>query len=68
MASFVPSLVRSTGANDGVGVGGGAAVDEAAKMGVSAIIQPGGSVKDADSVAAADEHGLTMMFTGPWRS
>ncbi|PYT00574.1 MAG: bifunctional phosphoribosylaminoimidazolecarboxamide formyltransferase/inosine monophosphate cyclohydrolase [Acidobacteria bacterium] len=39
-------------------------VDEAAKMGVSAIIQPGGSVKDADSIAAADEHGLAMAFTG----
>jgi phosphoribosylaminoimidazolecarboxamide formyltransferase/IMP cyclohydrolase len=39
-------------------------VDEAAKMGVAAIIQPGGSVKDADSIAAADEHGLTMVFTG----
>jgi len=39
-------------------------VDEAANMGVSAIIQPGGSIKDEDSIAAADEHGLTMAFTG----
>jgi phosphoribosylaminoimidazolecarboxamide formyltransferase/IMP cyclohydrolase len=39
-------------------------VDEAAKLGVSAIIQPGGSIKDEDSIAAADEHGLTMAFTG----
>ncbi len=39
-------------------------VDEAAKLGVSAIIQPGGSVKDADSIAAADEHGIAMVFTG----
>jgi phosphoribosylaminoimidazolecarboxamide formyltransferase/IMP cyclohydrolase len=39
-------------------------VDEAAKMGVAAIIQPGGSVKDTDSIAAADEHGLAMVFTG----
>ena len=39
-------------------------VDEAAKIGVSAIIQPGGSVKDADSISAADEHGLAMVFTG----
>jgi phosphoribosylaminoimidazolecarboxamide formyltransferase/IMP cyclohydrolase len=39
-------------------------VDEAANMGVSAIIQPGGSLKDADSIAAADEHGLAMAFTG----
>ena len=39
-------------------------VDEAAGMGVSAIIQPGGSVKDDESVAAADEHGIAMVFTG----
>ncbi|HKP70716.1 MAG TPA: bifunctional phosphoribosylaminoimidazolecarboxamide formyltransferase/IMP cyclohydrolase [Pyrinomonadaceae bacterium] len=39
-------------------------VDEAAGMGVSAIIQPGGSIKDEDSIAAADEHGLVMVFTG----
>lgn len=38
-------------------------VDEAAKMGVSAIIQPGGSVKDEDSIVAADEHGIVMAFT-----
>ncbi len=39
-------------------------VDEAAKMGVAAIIQPGGSIKDDESIAAADEHGLIMVFTG----
>ncbi len=39
-------------------------VDEAAKMGVRSIIQPGGSVNDPDSIAAADEHGLAMIFTG----
>jgi len=39
-------------------------VDEAAKAGVRAIIQPGGSVRDAEVVAAADEHGLAMVFTG----
>ena len=39
-------------------------VDEAANMGVAAIIQPGGSVKDDESIAAADEHGLAMVFTG----
>ena len=39
-------------------------VDEAAKMGVSAIIQPGGSIKDEESIAAADEHGIAMVFTG----
>jgi phosphoribosylaminoimidazolecarboxamide formyltransferase/IMP cyclohydrolase len=39
-------------------------VHAAAAAGVSAIIQPGGSVKDADSIAACDEHGLAMLFTG----
>ena len=39
-------------------------VDEAASAGVAAIIQPGGSVKDAEVIAAADEHGLAMVFTG----
>jgi phosphoribosylaminoimidazolecarboxamide formyltransferase/IMP cyclohydrolase len=39
-------------------------VDEAAKMGISAIIQPGGSIKDDESIAAANEHGLIMVFTG----
>jgi phosphoribosylaminoimidazolecarboxamide formyltransferase/IMP cyclohydrolase len=39
-------------------------VDEAAKFGVSAIIQPGGSMRDEESIQAANEHGLTMVFTG----
>ncbi len=39
-------------------------VDEAAKMGVAAIIQPGGSIKDDESIAAANEHGIVMAFTG----
>ncbi len=39
-------------------------VDEAAKYGVSAIIQPGGSIKDDESISAADEHGIAMAFTG----
>ena len=39
-------------------------VDEAAAAGVSAIIQPGGSVKDAEVIAAADEHNLAMILTG----
>ncbi len=39
-------------------------VDAAAAAGVAAIIQPGGSVKDADSIAACDEHGIAMVFTG----
>lgn len=39
-------------------------IDEAAKHGISAVIQPGGSVRDEEVVAAADEHGLAMVFTG----
>ena len=39
-------------------------VEEAAKHGVTAFIQPGGSVKDAEVIAAADRLGLAMVFTG----
>jgi phosphoribosylaminoimidazolecarboxamide formyltransferase/IMP cyclohydrolase len=39
-------------------------LDEAAKHGVTAVIQPGGSIRDAEVIAAADEHGLAMVFTG----
>ncbi|MEF8830438.1 MAG: formyltransferase family protein [Halobacteriales archaeon] len=39
-------------------------VEVAADAGVEAVIQPGGSVNDEDVVAAADEHGLAMAFTG----
>jgi phosphoribosylaminoimidazolecarboxamide formyltransferase/IMP cyclohydrolase len=39
-------------------------VDAAAAAGVSAIAQPGGSQRDADSIAACDERGLAMVFTG----
>lgn len=36
----------------------------AAQAGVSAIVQPGGSIRDKDSIAKADECGLAMAFTG----
>jgi len=39
-------------------------VEEAARNGATAIIQPGGSVRDADVIAAADRLGLAMVFTG----
>jgi phosphoribosylaminoimidazolecarboxamide formyltransferase/IMP cyclohydrolase len=39
-------------------------VHAAAAAGVTAIIQPGGSVKDKDSIAACDQHGIAMLFTG----
>jgi len=39
-------------------------IDHAAAAGVTAIVQPGGSVRDAEVIAAADEHGIAMVFTG----
>jgi phosphoribosylaminoimidazolecarboxamide formyltransferase/IMP cyclohydrolase len=39
-------------------------VDQAAEAGVRAIVQPGGSVRDEEVIAAADEHGIAMVFTG----
>jgi phosphoribosylaminoimidazolecarboxamide formyltransferase/IMP cyclohydrolase len=39
-------------------------VDEAAKAGITAIIQPGGSKRDEEVIAAANEHNLVMVFTG----
>jgi phosphoribosylaminoimidazolecarboxamide formyltransferase / IMP cyclohydrolase len=39
-------------------------LDEAAKHGITAVIQPGGSVRDAEVIAAADEHNIAMVFTG----
>lgn len=38
-------------------------IDECAKLGISAIIQPGGSVRDDETIKAADEHNLAMVFT-----
>lgn len=39
-------------------------IDNAAAVGISAIIQPGGSMRDEETIAAADEHGIAMVFTG----
>jgi phosphoribosylaminoimidazolecarboxamide formyltransferase/IMP cyclohydrolase len=39
-------------------------VDQAATAGVRAIVQPGGSVRDPEVIAAADEHGIAMVLTG----
>jgi len=38
-------------------------IDLAAKAGVTAIVQPGGSIRDDESIKAADEHNITMVFT-----
>ena len=39
-------------------------IDEAAKHGITAVIQPGGSVRDEEVIATANKHGLAMVFTG----
>jgi phosphoribosylaminoimidazolecarboxamide formyltransferase/IMP cyclohydrolase len=39
-------------------------VDEAAKAGIIAIVQPGGSMRDADAIASCDENGISMIFSG----
>lgn len=39
-------------------------VDECAKAGIKAIIQPGGSMRDQESIEACNEHGISMVFTG----
>ncbi|HJH06779.1 MULTISPECIES: bifunctional phosphoribosylaminoimidazolecarboxamide formyltransferase/IMP cyclohydrolase [Fusobacterium] len=39
-------------------------VDECAKAGIKAIIQPGGSMRDQESIDACNEHGMSMVFTG----
>jgi phosphoribosylaminoimidazolecarboxamide formyltransferase/IMP cyclohydrolase len=39
-------------------------IDEAAKHGITAVIQPGGSVRDEEVIVAANEHNLAMVFTG----
>jgi len=39
-------------------------LDAAAEAGVTAVIQPGGSVRDGEVIEAANEHGMAMLFTG----
>jgi len=39
-------------------------IDNAAGVGITAVIEPGGSVRDEEVIAAADEHGMAMVFTG----
>ena len=42
----------------------GDSVESAAQYGIAAIVQPGGSVRDEESIEAANRHGITMLFTG----
>jgi phosphoribosylaminoimidazolecarboxamide formyltransferase/IMP cyclohydrolase len=39
-------------------------LDNAAAAGITAVIQPGGSMRDDEVIAAANEHGIAMVFTG----
>src|SRR5262245_16556724 len=39
-------------------------IDVAARAGITCIVQPGGSVRDAEVIQAADDHGISMIFTG----
>jgi len=39
-------------------------IDEAAKVGITSIIQPGGSIRDKEAIEAADQHSMAMLFTG----
>ena len=39
-------------------------IDSAGQAGIAAVIQPGGSIRDEEVIAAADEHGMAMVFTG----
>ena len=54
------SLRRSSG----VGFPFRDGLDSAAALGIRAVIQPGGSLRDAEVIAAADECGIAMVFTG----
>jgi ascorbate-specific PTS system EIIC-type component UlaA len=38
-------------------------IDAAAAVGITCVIQPGGSIRDDEVIAAADEHGIAMIFT-----
>ena len=40
------------------------AIDEAAAQGIAAVIQPGGSIRDEEVIAACNEYGIAMVFTG----
>ena len=39
-------------------------IDTANEIGVTTVVQPGGSMRDQESIDAANEHGMAMLFTG----
>ncbi len=62
-ASATTSLIGSVAASDAF-FPFRDGLDAVANTGATAVVQPGGSVRDAEVIAAADEHGLAMVFTG----
>jgi len=64
------AIRKSTASLDGVVLASDAffpfrdSIDEIAATGIKAVIQPGGSLKDQDVIAACNEHGIAMVFTG----
>jgi phosphoribosylaminoimidazolecarboxamide formyltransferase/IMP cyclohydrolase len=76
MSRVISSRIAAMKANDaGLGLKGAAmasdaflpfrdGLDEVAAFGIRSMIQPGGSIRDSDVIAAADEHGIAMVFTG----
>jgi phosphoribosylaminoimidazolecarboxamide formyltransferase/IMP cyclohydrolase len=76
MSRVVSSKIAALKANDaGLSLAGASAASDAffpfrdgldvvAELGIKSVIQPGGSKRDADVIAAADEHGIAMVFTG----
>jgi phosphoribosylaminoimidazolecarboxamide formyltransferase/IMP cyclohydrolase len=63
-AAIAPDLLRGSAAASDAFIPFRDGLDAIAAAGATAIVQPGGSVKDPEVIAAADEHGLAMVFTG----
>lgn len=69
-ATIALEEARATGATEGLVLASDGflpfddTVEQAANYGVTAIVQPGGSIRDEDSVKKADEKGITMLFSG----
>lgn len=69
-ATIALEEARAAGATEGVVLASDGflpfddTVEQASRYGVTAIVQPGGSIRDKDSIVKADEKGITMLFTG----
>jgi phosphoribosylaminoimidazolecarboxamide formyltransferase/IMP cyclohydrolase len=64
VAKAVPGSLRGSAAASDAFFPFRDGLDAVAASGATAVVQPGGSVRDTEVVAAADEHGLAMVFTG----